>query len=149
MTRLALLSALFVFVAGAHGQALEVVNNQPFPIDMPWLVRGIKVPANAPAQQIGDDAMVMVDVPAGATVRPLERTPPAESNLAPTLTPADNGVALKLGNADLGRLSWAIVLHTIDKVPTTQEAAETKKNFAGDVAAMELTFKKTGGGSFF
>src|SRR5947207_825824 len=59
--------SLALLAASVEAQSLEVVNNQPFDIRMPWLVRGIKAPANAPAQRVGDDAVVLINVPAHGT----------------------------------------------------------------------------------
>jgi hypothetical protein len=141
---------LLACVGLANAQALEVVNNQPFPIDMPWLVRGIKAPAGAPVQQVGDDAVVMLSLPASGTARPLEQTLAPGSGIGPTIAPTENGVALKFGKAELGRLSWGVVMHAIEKAPpTTQEAAQTRANFDADVPALPLDFKKTGEGPLF
>src|SRR5207247_3075899 len=57
--------------------------------------------------------------------------------------------ALKYGKIDLGRMTWGIVLHTIAKVPTTQEASQTRSNFDADIEPLPLQFKKTGEGPLF
>src|SRR5687768_2342771 len=63
--------AVFVLTFGAAAQSVvELVNNQPFDIRMPLKVRGLKldVPAGVTiTQQVGDDAVVMVEVPASGS----------------------------------------------------------------------------------
>ncbi|HYO07896.1 MAG TPA: hypothetical protein VER17_02915 [Tepidisphaeraceae bacterium] len=129
-------------------QALEVVNHQPFPIRMPWLVRGMKVAADAPAQQVGDGAVVLVDVPAAGTARPLEVGLP-ESRSTPAVAPRDGGLHLKLGEADLGQLAWGVVLRKLDQRSTDATAADTMRHHDGEFWQLPLTFARTGGGPLF
>src|SRR4051812_21081613 len=91
---------LSVSIAGAA--TLEVVNNQPFPIKMPW--------------RLHDGSFVMIDVAASAR----QSTSIGEANShAATIAadPVENGIRLNVGT-----LSWGILLQKLDKKPTDKEA---------------------------
>jgi hypothetical protein len=134
------------FVAAA--QALEVTNNQSFDIRQPVLVRGMKADASGAAQQVGDDAVVIVEVPASGSARPLEHKPAAASK-TPTAMPGEDGIAIRYGEKDLGKLSWDILVENIDKTPSDEEASQTKRNFDGLFNAQKITFKSVNKGALF
>jgi hypothetical protein len=134
------------FVAAA--QALEVTNNQSFDIRQPVRVRGMKADASGAAQQVGDDAMVIVEVPASGSARPLEHKP-APASKTPTATPGEDGIAIRYGEKDLGKLSWDILVENIDKTPSDEEASQTKRDFDGLFKAQKITFKSVNKGPLF
>ena len=137
----------------ADAQQIDVVNNQPFEINMPVQVRGVKLAEGATAaQQVGNDAVVIVAAPANATTRvPLEIPANARLRNRVELKPAGNAIAVAFQGNDLGTLAWGVVVRPVDpKGPRTQEKAlDTKADFAAGFKPLALAFKKTGEGPVF
>src|SRR4051812_28051739 len=89
---LAFLALVPVIALGVE-PVIAVTNNHSFPVNQPILVRGVRVDASQPmAQQMGDDVVVVANVPARESKRPLEMQRPAESFIAPILTPKAGGM---------------------------------------------------------
>ena len=147
------LSLTSAIAPAADAQQIDVVNNQPFEINMPVQVRGVKLADGATsAQQVGEDAVVVVAAPAGATTRvPLEVPANVRMRNRVELKPAENAVGIAFDGKDVGSLAWGVVVRPVDpKGPKTQEKAlDTKADFAGGFKPLALSFKKTGDGPVF
>src|SRR4030095_9892809 len=54
--------------------------------------------------------------------------------------PVESGIRLKSGDRDLGTLSWDVYLQPIDRVPTDEQAAQTKRDFDKTCPPLPLKF---------
>jgi hypothetical protein len=97
---------------------LQVINNQPFPVRMPWTLR--------------DGTTVLLDVPANGkqTIDPLQDPPPPGKNDRLTARIEGDGVHLLRGGRDLGTLAWDILLEKLKTTPTDAEAGGNQRDFA-------------------
>lgn len=145
--------ALFLSAVPAVAQKVEVVNNQPFPIHTPLVVRNVTLPDGATAaQQVGDDAVIVVSAPAGATVQaPLEIPANVRMRSRVELKPDANAIGIAFDGKDLGKLAWGVIVRPIDPTgPQTQMTArDTKRDFAAEFSALPLSFTKIGEGPVF
>src|SRR5215203_3081417 len=156
LNRLLLATLLLTFLSGtspAGAQQIDVVNNQPFPIRTPLVVRGVKLADGATAaQQLGDDAVVIVDAAASSTSRVAMEIPAnVRMRNRVELKPSDGAIGVSFDGKNLGALAWSVVVHPIDpNGPKTQEKAlDTKADFAAEFKALPLAFKKTAEGPVF
>jgi hypothetical protein len=160
LVALSLLDGCSAAATGAESPAaavaagrVDVVNNQPFPIRMPLVVRGVKVPEGATAaQQVGDDAVVIVDAQASSTSRVAMQVPPnVRMRNRVELKAAENGISIAFDGEDLGRLAWGVVVKPIDpKGPRTEEKAlDTKADFAAAFQPLALSFAKASEGAVY
>src|SRR4051812_13769322 len=147
-----LCSALVASFASA--QTVELVNNQPFDIRMPVEIRGLKldVAGGTPAaQQAGDDAIVMVDLPPSQS-RKLDVNLGAgiQSQHPASVKAEADGVAILVNNKDMGRLAWAVI---VDKPPTEKsegdQAPSTRRDFSANFQPVSLKFKQSASGPLF
>lgn len=121
-----------IFASSAIAQKVEVVNNQPFPIRMPW--------------QLLDGTRVFVDV-AGNGKQTVDRKAKVISlGVLPLFTrPVENGLALIAFGRDshtqnLGTLQWDIIVDKIDKKAADEDAHKTKRDYDAIFKAIPLTF---------
>ncbi|HEV2293457.1 MAG TPA: hypothetical protein VGR35_06345 [Tepidisphaeraceae bacterium] len=140
-------------VVPAWAQQIDIVNNQPFDIHMPVQVRGVKLTDSATAaQQVGDDAVIVMSAPAGAKVQaPLEIPPNVRMRSRVELKPDANAVRIAFDGKDRGELAWGVIVRPIDpNGPQTQmKALDTKGDFAAGFSPLPLSFRKTGEGPVF
>src|SRR3954468_3720625 len=73
---------VFVVSIGVRAQTIEVKNNQPFAIAMPWTMRDIG----------GKDATVLVNVAANATQTIDLAAAPQDSQASINVEPAEKGI---------------------------------------------------------
>jgi len=114
--------------SAAPAQQVQVINNQPFPIRMPW--------------KMLDGAHVMIDVAAAgkqsidvASIEPGVPTLAAEAS--------DSGIRFKTGAQDLGSLQWDLIVDPIEKRASDEDAWKTKRDYDALFKAMPLVFKKS------
>src|SRR5436190_16975899 len=104
----------------------------------------------------------MVEIPASASVKPLEKQRSPAWGDEPSIEAAENGIAIKFGDKDLGKLAWDIVYEKLPKkkrttAPSTaatsrasdaadREAAGNKRDFDKLFKPLPLAFKKTSEG---
>jgi hypothetical protein len=152
-TTLVLALSIASLITPATAQQIDVVNNQPFPIHMPLVVRGVRLADGATAaQQVGDDAVVIVNAEPSTTSRVQTQIPEnVRLRNRVELKPAENAIGVTFDGKDLGRLAWGVVARPVDpKGPKTQEKAlDTKGDFAAEFQPLKLSFTKTGEGPVF
>src|SRR5687768_566944 len=127
--RFVAVAGLFLSAATASAQKIEITNNQPFDIRMPWKLR--------------DGKTVLVNVAAFGK-QPIDASSVADAG-APrvVLEPVENGVKLKSGQQELGTLEWDLVLEKLEKNPTD---VVTKREFDKLFKPLAMQFKKAGDG---
>src|SRR4051812_3413181 len=105
---------------------VELVNNHEFAIRMPWVIRGAQA-------DVSGDVAVPVDLPPnGRASVPIGLSALEKVQSPLSVSPDGNGVRIRYGQRDLGRLSWAIVL---------RKAAVDSKDDAASSAIPQLPFK--------
>src|SRR4051812_35216641 len=137
-----LMMILALCAASSSAQTIEVKNNQPFPIAMPWTMRDIG----------GKDAAVLVNVGANATQTIDLAAATQDAQASVTIEPVENGVHLKTAKQDLGTLSWGIVFEKLTKEqakPGDEKAAAVMHDIAKVFKPLKLTFLKSGGEKLF
>ena len=145
MTRNALAVALVVVLLALAPQAraqrkVEVTNNQPFPIAMPFKLHGGD----------GDEAAtVMVDVEANGKQTLDLRTKPPGGDAKVSIEPVENGVRIKGGGRDLGTLSWDLLFEKIAKTPGDEEVDRTQRDYEKLFEALPMKFSSTGKSELF
>src|SRR5689334_7491328 len=83
--------AVGITSAAMADTVISITNNQAFDVRQPMLVRVAKVADSAVAQQVGSDAMVLVDAAAKATIKPLEAGARTVASPGPQVAPVENG----------------------------------------------------------
>lgn len=104
------LAAAVLLASGSllRGEKIELQNNHAFPIHMPWTLDG------------GKGRAIMVDLPAsGHATVDTDVSIKGDSPLS--VAPDGKGVSLQFGGKDLGRLSWSVVLHTVEPAYITAD----------------------------
>src|SRR5689334_21767982 len=108
MIRAAIAVVLLSITAALAEPTVEITNNQPFPIRMPWTLRG------------EDLSVILVDVPANGhqTIKP-QAGPPDKRPAPQLMVRADDPgtVQLEFAGTKLGRLQWGIVLEALEQKP--------------------------------
>ncbi len=128
MRSVAALMSVVLCASFASAATLEIVNNQPFPIKMPW--------------RLHDGGVVMIDVAAsGRQSTNLAQTPLHAAIII--AEPKGDGVHLACNGRDIGDLAWSIVLEHLDKKPTDKEAAGTTHDYAKEFAPLTLKFEQS------
>ncbi len=125
---LIVMASLLIVCASATAQQVEIVNNQPFAIRMPW--------------RMLDGTNVLIDVPASGKQSVAPETASANP-LAVSLQPVDSGVQLGSGGQELGTLQWDVILDPIEKRASDEDAAKTKRDYDAIFKPLALTFKKS------
>ena len=156
MRLIPLLCALCVTASAARGQTVEMVNNHPFDIRMPVMLRGVKHTGEPQpfAQAAGDDLVVWADVPALQTVKPSfdGKGPTAQVQYANRveLMPVDGGVGIHIAGRDTGRLAWGVVVGPAPtKLNEGEQAPSTKQDFAASFKPLPLKFQPGAEGQLF
>ncbi len=125
------LAVVFAFASISLGAKVEIVNNQPFPIAMPWKLRD-------------GGGVVMVNVGANGK-QTIDESAKAQADGGRIVAEAvENGIRLKSADRDLGTLSWDIFLEKVDRKPTDEEAAKTKRDFDKTFAPIAMKFAPSG-----
>ncbi|HEX8523908.1 MAG TPA: hypothetical protein VF669_16760 [Tepidisphaeraceae bacterium] len=137
-----LMFVLTIGVARGAGTSVEVVNNHPFAIHQPVELKGVQVDPSV-GQQVGNDAIVLANAGAGqsAPVSSAEARDPVK------VEPVDGGVRVHHKGADLGVLSWDVIVQKVEK--EQKEYISTKRNFDESFKPMPLKFEKSGEGPLF
>ena len=148
--------------ARAGRPRVEIVNNQPFDIQMPVSVP-LRGAAGGPwrtgegvvAQPDGDEAVFVARVPA-ASSRTYTLDPGGGGREAApflTVSPAAEGVELSFGGRSLGRLSWGVTVREAAAASGGTRrrgaAAPAKEDPAAEFAALPLAFTRTVRGDVF
>src|SRR4051812_41725354 len=98
---LLLLGALCVLggsTLSLRAEQVEIVNNQPFPIRMPW--------------RLHDGTNVMIDVAASGK-QSTDTTPPQRGAPLVSVEPVASGIHLETLNQDLGTLQWDVIVENV------------------------------------
>jgi hypothetical protein len=120
-------------------QTVEITNNQPFAIRMPWALHSA-------------DRTVLVDVPPnGRQTIPPDAGAPLKLPPPSLIVRADDigSVQLEYNQTKLGRLQWGIVLEKLERKPTTQESVGIQREYDKLFEPRALKFEDKGGGELF
>ncbi|MFN2453330.1 MAG: hypothetical protein ABR577_03840 [Pyrinomonadaceae bacterium] len=137
---------------------VELINNQPFRVRMPLRIFGQKLGAGAwetsdgrPVQQAGSDAVFIAELDASTSKRFIfrQRSQSAREPASLAVLPAANGVALRYKGTDVGRLSWDVVVRDAPPAGRKESRSPTRPDFAGQFAALPLSFQKIESGAVF
>ncbi len=150
-----LAASILALDAGHGAPLLTLCNNQPFPIHMPmrfsqsagkdkgpWLANG-----RQPAQLIGQDIVLVADIPASTTeLFDLMRLPIGSREPFFKIEPRGAGVKLNYSGRDLGQLDWEMDTFPIE---TTKGATNEPQHFDASFKALPLKWRRTTHGPVF
>src|SRR3954467_7394675 len=112
-------SPLFV-----RAEKLEITNNRPFPVAMPWRLHdGTRIYIDAPANGTQTDTLN----PNVAVAFPLALVQPASDGLVLSTYLKDVDGMRAHG---LGTLDWDIIVEPVEKKASDEEAAKNKRDYA-------------------
>lgn len=122
---------------------------------MPITVRGLELGAGQwtadgrGVQLLGSNAVLIADVAPGAKKEIPIKAGTAAEQIALTVKPASNGVALIFSGKELGRLSWDIFLKPAKAASHDETQPAAHENFDTAFNALSLAFRKTADGPVF
>ena len=117
--------SLLVLCASTTAQQVEIVNNQPFPIRMPW--------------RLLEGPRFIIDVAAnGKQSIDASHTAPMVGKVL--LRPTATGIELLTSNQKLGAFDWDVIVDKIDKKASDEDAAKTKRDYDTTFSPLPLKF---------
>ncbi|HEY0462359.1 MAG TPA: hypothetical protein VGC97_24715 [Pyrinomonadaceae bacterium] len=153
------LLAVLICPQAFPAQTIKIVNNQPFPVRLPVVVKGANLQGEkwraaggggAAVQKDGEDLIFVADLPASqAESLKLEKAPAKGVNKPFVLSPSNGGAALKFAGAELGQLSWDIIFRDSKPEELKGEPVSTKEDFSARFEPLSLRFEKVSAGAVF
>jgi hypothetical protein len=141
--------------ASQRPAAIELINNQPFPIRMPVVVDGF--PDNGELkkmqswQQDGTNAVIIANLgPKSAERLRLDDRPRTAGVGTLTAQPTDTGLSLRLAKRDLGSFEWDIIVKPLGKGrKTATDATSSRMDFDQVFHALSPRFARIASGPLF
>ena len=133
--------------------AIELLNNQPFPVRMPVSIKSGNLNGREfgkSVQKDGDELVFIADVPASSHQN-LQSQNGTGGRISAMLViaPIENGISLKFGSIEIGKLSWGILFR--DSKPEELKGApySTKEDLSKIFQAQPFQFTRILEGTVF
>jgi hypothetical protein len=151
------LLTILIFPPVFTAQSIKIVNNQPFPVKLPVILKNASLPgegwsaaSGAALQKDGSDLIFVADLPASQAANLKLQKAPADKVKKPfVLIPVEGGAALKFAGIELGRLSWDIIFRDSKPEELKGEPFSTKEDFSARFEPLAVRFEKVSSGRVF
>ncbi|MDX6708989.1 MAG: hypothetical protein QOH96_5, partial [Blastocatellia bacterium] len=133
---------------------ITVVNNQPFRIQMPILLRGQRlgpgdwtIGKGRAVQQLGDDLVFVADLEGSSTTNlTIQQSQPSAEPDDLKVRPVEKGLSFAYKNKDLGQLSWDVVVRDAKQTEKKGLTELARPDFVATFEAIPLAFRQSATG---